>query len=583
MLATSLALALMSMAPVKIDIVVRDLKDGDTLTGVRKFRVTVESDQPVNQVEFYVGDNLRSNDTSTPYEFDIDPLNEPDGSIKLTFAAYSAQGENIKKTYTVKVDTGVSKGAAKNVEEGYVSMTKSLFDQAIYSGRVALKATPGHNPARILLARAFLSKGVYDKAQAFAEDALAAEPNSDDANEVLSGINLRKALEIFLSTDQERDITPIRAAMERGVGLRRKGLIKQFEAIGAPTDANFLQYSRAAIRAGRYNAAIQALYTRYRKDIKQTELANLLAFAQIRDADNVGAALTLNLLEKAQSMDAYSYSLKSILLVQSGKDADADAAMSEAIGNDPDSLGVKLAQSAIALKRNRTGALGNLVASLSKDESQRPEVNYYLSILLNYTQSFAEADKRFLNAILTEPGSVDLLIERGNQSVQMMTSGRTKDEKQLKYQAELAGAFFNAALTSQPDSPQALTAMVLYYTSMKESDKALSFANAAVTAGPGYAAAHYAASMVYTASSINCERTVAQIRKDTKTALTGEQLTRIGILEDESRTLSKRSAEAMKKAILLDTYGLDGRTVPSLNEAFTYFARHGRIPYLVGP
>ncbi|MEQ1934392.1 MAG: Ig-like domain-containing protein, partial [Fimbriimonadaceae bacterium] len=187
MLATSLALALMGMTPVKIDIVVRDLKDGDALTGVRKFRVTVESDNPVNQVEFYVGDNLRSNDTSTPYEFEIDPLNETEGSLKLSFAAYSAQGENVKKSYTVKIDTGVAKGADKNVEEGYAAMAKSQFDQAIYSGRVALKAKAGYNPARILLARAFLSKGVYDKAQTFAEDALASEPNSDDANEVLSG------------------------------------------------------------------------------------------------------------------------------------------------------------------------------------------------------------------------------------------------------------------------------------------------------------------------------------------------------------------------------------------------------------
>ncbi|MEQ1823892.1 MAG: Ig-like domain-containing protein [Fimbriimonadaceae bacterium] len=583
MLATSLALALMGMTPTKIDIVVRDLKDGDALTGIRKLRVTVNSDQPVNQVEFYVGDNLRSNDTSTPYEFEIDPLNESEGNLKLTFAAYTAQGDNAKKTYTVKIDTGVSKGADKNIEEGYTAMAKSQFDQAIYSGRVALKAKAGYNPARVLLARAFLSKGVFDKAQAFAEDALASDPNMDEANEVLSGISLRKALETFLSSGQKRDVEPIRAALERGVSYRRKGLIRQFEAIGAPTDQNLIQYAKLALRAGRNNAAIQALSPQYRKDAKQTEIANLLAFAQIRDADNAGATLTLSYLEKAQAMDAYSYGLKSILLVQAGKDGDADAAMSEAIGNDPDALGVKLAQTAIALKRNRTGALSNLVASLSKDESPRPEVNYYLSILLNQMQSFVDADKRFMTAILAEPSSVDLLIERGNQSVLMMTSGTTKDAEQLKYQAQIAGAYFNAALTSQPDSPQALTAMVLYYTSTGDSAKALSYADGAVKAGPGYAAAHYAASMVYTANAINNEREVARMRKEAKTTLSAEELKKIGIYENQARELTKKSAEALKKSIALDTYGLDGRPVPSLNEAFTYFARHGRIPYLVGP
>ncbi|MEQ1932406.1 MAG: hypothetical protein ABL962_00810, partial [Fimbriimonadaceae bacterium] len=203
--------------------------------------------------------------------------------------------------------------------------------------------------------------------------------------------------------------------------------------------------------------------------------------------------------------------------------------------------------------------------------------------LLNYMQSYVDADKRFLSAILAEPGSVDLLIERGNQSVQMMTSGRTQDAKQLKYQAELAGAFFNAALASQPDSPQALTAMVLYYTSTGDSAKALSYADGAVKAGPGYAAAHYSASMVFTASAINSEREATRIRDAAKSGLTGEQRTLIATYENDARELTKKSAAALKKAISLDVYGLDGRPVPSLNEAFTYFARHGRIPYLVGP
>ena len=41
-------------------------KEGETLTGERTFRVTVQSSAPVTQVEFYVGEDLRDSDTSTP-------------------------------------------------------------------------------------------------------------------------------------------------------------------------------------------------------------------------------------------------------------------------------------------------------------------------------------------------------------------------------------------------------------------------------------------------------------------------------------------------------------------------------------
>ena len=63
----------------------------------------------------------------------------------------------------------------KLVEEGNAFLVDQKWDEAIRSGRVALKAKAGYNPARILMARAYMGKGVMDKAQQFAEDALAAK------------------------------------------------------------------------------------------------------------------------------------------------------------------------------------------------------------------------------------------------------------------------------------------------------------------------------------------------------------------------------------------------------------------------
>ena len=40
--------------------------------------------QGTDYVEFYVGNDLRESDTSTPYEFKLDTLTEPDGDLKVS-------------------------------------------------------------------------------------------------------------------------------------------------------------------------------------------------------------------------------------------------------------------------------------------------------------------------------------------------------------------------------------------------------------------------------------------------------------------------------------------------------------------
>ena len=52
------------------------VKDGQKISGLQGFRITVQSSHTVSEVEFYVNDDLRSTDESTPYEFDIDTIAE---------------------------------------------------------------------------------------------------------------------------------------------------------------------------------------------------------------------------------------------------------------------------------------------------------------------------------------------------------------------------------------------------------------------------------------------------------------------------------------------------------------------------
>jgi len=50
------------------------VKNGASLSGEVTFKVVVNTEDPIQAVEFYVGDDLRESDGSTPYEFKLEPI-----------------------------------------------------------------------------------------------------------------------------------------------------------------------------------------------------------------------------------------------------------------------------------------------------------------------------------------------------------------------------------------------------------------------------------------------------------------------------------------------------------------------------
>lgn len=270
---TTLALLLLR-GPITVNV---DAKDGDVIAVERTFRVNVQATNPVTQVEFYVGDDLRTTDTSTPYEFTLNPLDETDGNLKVTFAAYTSEGESAKKSITVKIDSGLSKGPDFHVDRGLELLANGKFDEAISAGRVALKAKAGYGPARMLMARAYFAKGIYDQAQKFAEDVVAADPNNADARELLSGISLQRAFSTVNSGgDRKETLETIRGALKAAATNRHANLEARLDSFGAVTDANRLAYVDAALRASRYSAVVNALQSTFTRDPSNAAVSNRL-------------------------------------------------------------------------------------------------------------------------------------------------------------------------------------------------------------------------------------------------------------------------------------------------------------------
>lgn len=566
----------------KVELTV-NVADGSTLSGDAVFSVKVSSDHPVSQVEFYVGDSIRDTDDSTPYEFKIDTISENDGPFKVTFAAYDANGASAKKTLNLTIDNGMSKGVDFHVNEGKSHLANSAWDKAITSGRIALKINNKSNGARLVLARANYGKGVYDSAQKFAEDALADDPKLFEAADLLSAINLERAFNTFnRSTERIETLNLIKNAMAQAVQNRRKVLDNAVDNFGSVTDANRLAYADAAIKAGRYSNAISVLAEQFKKDSSDPAVINRLVYAQIRAGRMEDAVTVLTAAKRSNALDAYTLALWSTLEALKGKDQESDDLMKEAILLEPDHIGVQTAQAWIALKRNRMDALRNVAARLGKDQGQRSEVQYYLAALYHGTGNFVEGRKAFERSVLAEPANYDMYVQRGNESLALVAAQRT-EAKENDYNVQVAKAFYETALVARAESAEALTGLALINMFTKNVNSAVKLGSAAVGAAPSYAAGHYVYSMVLSTAEADTRARAERIRDGVRGTMSAETRNEINGLLKQANEFGKQAMSEMKLAEQADAVHLGGRGIPRLTEAYTYFARHGKLPLLAAP
>lgn len=541
------AMAALALAGITINV---DAKDGDSISGFKTFKVTVIADHNVTKVEFYVNDDLRSEDDSTPYEFKLDTLAEKEGDIKIKIAAYTTEAESATKVLNLKIDNGLGKDADWHVQKALEALTESKWDDAISASRSALKVKPGFNPARVTMARAYFGKKVYDQAQKFAEDAIAAEPKNAGALELLSAINLQKAFTTFSrsTTDRAETLKNFGDALKAAVKSRKQIFDDQLDAFGAVSDANRLQYVDLAIRTQRYSLAIEQLTPLFRKDTRQPDVANRLLYAQLRTARLKDAFVTMQEYVKGNQMDGYGNALIAILQLQAGDRDKSQDAEKEALLNDPESLGVRTAQAYLALKRGSTDAFSKIATQLGQSEGQRADVLYYLSTVNYQLGNLDQAADYFQMCVLADPTNYDMYIERANEAIAVsrrLPEGQ-KDDK--TYQISVARAFFDAALEARPDSFEALTGLTLLNLMEGKTADAVRMGEAAAKAGPEYAAGHYALAAAY------------------------------GKANKEPEAL-----KSLELAGKWDKSNLEGMGIPVPDKAWLYFQRHGRTPLIAAP
>jgi tetratricopeptide (TPR) repeat protein len=552
---------------VKVEVTV-DAKSGETLAGERTFRVSVSLSDPndtVNQVEFYVNNDLRDSDSSTPYEFRIDSLAEEEGQIRFRFKAFTAESRSGETTITMKVDNGLSLGAAHHIGKGNESLADGKFREAITSGRIALKLEPKSVDARLIMARANLGLNVLDSAQKFAEDALTENPKSTAASELLAAIQLRRAFNtVSRDNDRTRTLATIRNAFSQAVVARRKSLDLAVDDFGDVNDTNLIAYADAALRATRYSIAISRLDAAFKRDNARTDVANRLAYAYVRTGRFVDAIKTLETLKRYGKPNAYTFAVLAIAYDHSGTPKQAEDALKEAIlANDADP-GVRTAQAFLALKRNETNVLSTLARGLASDAGQRTESWYFVAAAFNRLRQFPEARRAFERAVIAEPANADAYIERGNESLAITQSSKLEKNEET-YLYDTAKAYYETAAVARPESAEALSGLALVALFQNDIPRAIQFGEAAVKASPNSAVGHYTLAAAYAKE--------ANIMSKRAGAAVSPEVSRYNELARVANATAAR----------LDVRNLEGRTIPREADVWKYLSEGGRPVVIARP
>ncbi|HWD41844.1 MAG TPA: Ig-like domain-containing protein [Fimbriimonas sp.] len=526
-----------------------DAKNGDTVSGTKVFRVTVDSSTAIQQVEFYIGNTLADTETSTPYMFTLDTIEDPDGDLKIRFKAYTAENKTAEKALTLHVDNKRSAGAPFHIQAGLDALTDSKWQKAIDEGRIAMKIDPQSTGARIVLARANLGMNVLDKAQNYAEQATQQDPKNDTAYQLLAGINIKRAFSTYAKegADKSQVMSSISDSFKSAIDARNKSLDIEVDGAGAPSGDNLLRYVDVALAASRFSLAIAPLQDAIKSDPKNLKVVDRLAYAQLRSGRYNDALETLRYAKSQTNLDAYADAVLAEVYWQFNDTANATQAMVTANEEDPDDLGVRTAQAYIALKQNKTSVLAGLVKDLARDQGQRADVNYFLMALSDRLQQYNEARTYFQTAVLAEPTMSDIYVEQANYSIDQSFQKDRKPEDKAQDYAE-AKMFYQLAAQARPEAVDALAGIASVNMFLRNVQDAVRYAEAARDAAPDAALGHYVCSGAY--------------------QLAGR--------------LNEAQTE-MKRASQLDQGNLEGREIPSPTAVWKYLIAGGRVPVMSRP
>lgn len=542
-----MGVAALALGATATDIKIKsNVKEGDVLGGAYTLVVTCDAASTVTQVEFYLDDNLVNSDSSTPYEFKLDTLTEPEGDHVLTIAAYTTDGSSKTEKVKFKIDNKIALGAKAHTERAEEALREQKFDDALFAGRVALKADPKYVPAMIVLGRAYLGKGVYDEAQKYLDDATEAQPTNYYAWDMLAQLQVRKAINVRVTgADLAKAAEDEKIAYMAAIDAHRKSLDIQLNNLGNPTAANRAQRLDLMQRMGHLSEARAEVKVANGNELNNVQMLNTGMYLDLRRSSLADAQKTYSDITKKGLADGITYALGACLASLQGDDANADVRIQQAIKMDRSSLLIKLAQAFVTVDRGKNAAARALAGDLASSDYVDPQVFYYLARIYYELGEYEQSRSAYENALIQDPMIAEIYVSRGLEALRESTRATGDAQKRLR---GIADNYFEIALKAKPESPDALIGKGLVSAYSGDKSGALKYGAAAQVVGGQAAWVNYVVSGLFAY---------------------GGQL--------------DKANNSLQTAVKQNPTGIAIIAIPSVADSFKYLVKWGRTPVLVHP
>lgn len=277
-------------------------KMSDTVTLTAK--ATSPDDSGIEKVEFYVDNQLKYTDTSTPYELTWDTLAETEGAHALKAVAFDAKGNTATAKISVTVDNELSKGAEAHAKSAAEALKAGDIDAAARFARRAIKIDPTNLAAARAYAGVLRQRGQVGEAIIVLEKATipdndmatrtdlmalhmakadASESTEDFLREAAASVDIYKKVHVLRLAAAGTD--PVTRGDELVANREWDRAIQSYQKCGPPDEAPVPCVNRqvlALVLAGRTrnaDAVVRTLVRGKRADANTQALMGLIALS----------------------------------------------------------------------------------------------------------------------------------------------------------------------------------------------------------------------------------------------------------------------------------------------------------------
>lgn len=465
-----------------------ELKNGDKVADVVKITAKPESPDGIDKVEFRVDDKLRLTATSVPYVFEWDTLAEKEGAHTLTATAFDSNGQSARAPIMLTVDNELTTGADALAQKAKDALAGKDIATARRYSRRALKADPGNLNAARALASIYVTDNDYDKAIETLDKANGLDANGSAMLE-LASYRIRRVLIPANAAKFFSEVQVINDLRHKAADINVADVQKTNAGMNTPAAHEAI--GDALMNASRYHEAVSEYSKAGLGDDTPVTSINRYALALVMDNRLLDAQAVLQNLRLGKREDAQARAVLGLIFLRQQKFKEAREAVAQDLSDHvlASLIVAAYADGVMGSRKLGTGEASDAVALVPT----LGEAQYALSIA---TTKVDDADIALTKALALSPFQSGPYLDYASQ--QLLTKRQDRYEQALNLtdlvlkadqhdvQAKLIQALvytqqkrFTEALPilsdlqrDNPQSPDVITAIGVYYTSQSNNAKA---------------------------------------------------------------------------------------------------------------